>query len=96
MSLAEEESQNAKWKTENNGRRETATRLPRIVSSLASQTMARHTSAKKGKGMVNWTRLVYTVHQTLLFFERFVVKTNTGRLIESACTTSSSSTMSHV
>ena len=30
MSLAEAESQNAKWKTENNGRKETATSLPSI------------------------------------------------------------------
>ena len=30
MSLAEVESQHAKWKTENNGREETATSLPSI------------------------------------------------------------------
>ena len=46
------ESQNGNWKTEDNGRREIASRLPRIETSLASQTHFR----KKGKSLVNASR----------------------------------------
>ena len=39
MSLPGVESQNAKWKTENNGRRETSTRLPRIKTTVNSERL---------------------------------------------------------
>ena len=53
-----------KWKTEDNGRREITLRLPRIETSLASQTHFR----EKGKSPVNWLRL-HGMHSPS-FFEK--------------------------
>ena len=57
---------NAKWQAENNEKRETATRLLGVETSLASRTH----SSKKGKEGSGNSLAIYAVHQTLPFFTK--------------------------